>query len=512
MNAFVIIAYILGIGVVVFLGAFVIKKLIDKKSRQIIQDALAEAEIIKKDKILEAKEKFLQLKSEYDHYVSEKNKELLNQETRYKQKELQLNQKLEEINQKQKELQQQKEALAHQSELLAKKEQDLDKLHQQELEYLEKISGLSVEQAKAKMLEKIQSDIQAEVAIRTREIIEEAKLIANKEAQKIIIEAIQRTAVEHTIENTVSTIAIENDEIKGRIIGREGRNVRTFETVTGVEIIIDDTPEVIIISSFDPYQRELARRSLIKLIADGRIHPARIEEVVSKTRKELEQEILETGKKTLIDLGVHNVHHELVRLIGKMKFRTSYGQNLLQHSIEVAHLCAIMAAELKLNVKLAKRAGLLHDIGKVSDTDTDNPHAIIGMKLAEKYKEPPEIINAIGSHHEEIEMQTLIAPIVQACDAISGARPGARREVVESYISRIKELEAIPLELPGVQKTYAIQAGRELRVIVEADMVSDAEMAKISFDISKKIEEKLTYPGQIKVTVIRETRAISFAK
>lgn len=512
MNAFLIIASILVIGAVVLISTLVIKKLIEKKSRQIIQDAITEAEIIKKDKILEAKEKFLQLKSEYDQYVSEKNKELLNQEAKFKQKELQLNQKLEEINQKQKELQQQKEALAQQSELLAKKEQELDKLYKQELEYLEKLSGLSVEQAKAKLIEKIQSDIQAEVAIRTREIIEEAKLTANKEAQKIIIEAIQRTAVEHTIENTVSTISIENDEIKGRIIGREGRNIRTFEAVTGVEIIIDDTPEVIIISSFDPYQRELARRSLIKLIADGRIHPARIEEVVSKTKKELEQEILETGKKTLIDLGIHNVHHELVRLIGKMKFRTSYGQNLLQHSIEVAHLCAIMAAELKLNPKLAKRAGLLHDIGKVSDTDTDNPHAIIGMKLAEKYKEPPEVINAIGSHHEEIEMQSLIAPIVQACDAISGARPGARREVVESYISRIKELEAIPFELPGVQKTYAIQAGRELRVIVGADMVSDAEIAKLSYDISKKIEEKLTYPGQIKVTVIRETRAVSYAK
>lgn len=512
MNVLTILAFIVGIGFGIFIGTVIIRRIIEKRSRQIIQDAIAEAEMIKKDKLLEAKEKFLQLKSEHEQYVNKKNKELLNQETQLKQKEIHLQQRIEELQQKQKELQQQKEQLAQQSEHLARKEQEIEKLHRQELEQLEKIAGLTVEQAKAQLIEKIQSEVQAEVAVRTREIIEEARLTANKEAQKIIIEAIQRTAVDLTTENTVSTVSIENDEIKGRIIGREGRNIRALEQLTGVEIIIDDTPEIIIISSFDPYRRELARRVLKKLIADGRIHPGRIEDVVAKTEKELETEIIDTGKKTLIDLGIHNMHHELVRLIGKMKFRTSYGQNLLQHSIEVANLCSIMAAELKLNVKLAKRAGLLHDIGKVSETDTESPHAIAGMKLAEKFKEHPEVVNAIGSHHEEIEMQTLLAPIVQACDAISGSRPGARREVVESYITRLKELESIPFELPGVQKTYAIQAGRELRVIVGSDLVSDAEITKLSFDISKKIEERLTYPGQIKVTVIRETRAVSYAK
>lgn len=494
------------------LATTIMRKAIEKKSIHLLHDAEEKAEVIRKEKILQAKEKFLQLKSEHEKVINERNNNIAKAENRIKQREQQLSQKLEETQKKQKEVADLQVNLEQQKEILNKKQQDIDREHKLTIEKLEAISGVSAEEARAQLSEALKDEARAEAMVHINEIVEEAKLRANSDAKKIVIETIQRTAAEHAIENTVSVFNIENEEIKGRIIGREGRNIRALEALTGVEIIIDDSPDAIILSGFDPIRREIARLSLHKLVTDGRIHPARIEEVVAKTKKQIEQEIIETGKRTAIDLGIHNLHHELIRLIGKMRYRSSYGQNLLQHSREVANLCATMAAELGLNVKKAKRAGLLHDIGKVAENEAELPHAILGMKIAQQFKEQPDICNAIGAHHDEVEMESLIAPIVQVCDAISGARPGARREVVEAYIQRLNKLEELALTYPGVVKTYAIQAGRELRVIVGADKVSDEESNQISYDLSKKIQEEMTYPGQIKITVIRETRAISYAK
>jgi ribonuclease Y len=494
------------------LTATVLNRALERKRDALLKDAMEKAEVVKKEKILQAKEKFMQLKGEHEKFILEKNEELGRNENRFKQKEGTLNLKVEEFAKKQKEVITIKQNLAQQLEIISKKQSDLDKAMKVQVEKLEAISSLSAVEAKTQLIETLKEEAKTEAIVYMKDIIDEAKLTANTEAKKIIIETIQRTASEHAIENTVSVFNIESEEIKGRIIGREGRNIRTLESLTGVEIIIDDSPDAIILSGFDPVRREIARLALHKLVTDGRIHPARIEEVVAKTKKQIEQEIIETGKRISIDLGIHNMHHELVRMIGKMKYRSSYGQNLLQHSIEVSKLCATMAAELGLNPKMAKRAGLLHDIGKVPDTEPELPHAVLGMKLAEKFKEKAEIINAIGAHHDEIEMNNLISPIVQVCDAISGARPGARREVVEAYIERLKHLEDMALGYPGVVKTYAIQAGRELRVIVGADKVNDTEANQISFDLSKRIQSEMTYPGQIKITVIRETRAVSYAK
>jgi len=506
---------IVGISGVILGGVItgtILNKALERKRDNLLKEAMEKADVIKKDKILQAKEKFLQLKAEHEKYIHEKNDELAKNENRLKQKDNSLNQKLDEITKKQKELQTIRQNLTAQMEVVNRKQTDLEKAQKLQIEKLEQISSLSASEAKTQLIDNLKEEAKAEAIVHIKDIVDEAKITANTEAKKIILETIQRTATEHAVENTVSVFNIENEEIKGRIIGREGRNIRTLESLTGVEIIIDDSPDAIILSGFDPVRREIARLSLHKLVTDGRIHPARIEEVVAKTKKQLEQEIVETGKRISIDLGIHNMHHELIRMIGKMKYRSSYGQNLLQHSIEVAKLSATMAAELGLNPKKAKRAGLLHDIGKVPDNEPDLPHAILGMKMAEKFKEKPEIINAIGAHHDEIEMDNLISPIVQVCDAISGARPGARREVVEAYIERLKNLEELALSYPGVVKTYAIQAGRELRVIVGADKVSDVEANQLSFDLSKKIQNEMTYPGQIKITVIRETRAVSFAK
>ncbi len=507
-----ILAVVAGIVAGGLVTSTLLRKAIEKKSEHILKDAEEKAEMVRKDKNLQAKEKFLQLKTDYENSYQEKNKEILKNENRLKQKEATLSQKFEELQRKQKEVTVIKDNLNAQLELLNKKQTDLDKALKQQVEKLETISGMSGEEARQQLIEALKDEAKAEAMVHIKDIVEEAKLTANTEAKKIVIETIQRTAAEHAIENSVSVFNIESEEIKGRIIGREGRNIRTLEALTGIEIVIDDSPDAIILSGFDPVRREIARLSLHKLVTDGRIHPARIEEVVAKTRKQIEQEIIETGKRTAIDLGIHGLHPELIRLIGKMKYRSSYGQNLLQHSREVANLSAIMAAELGLNPKKAKRAGLLHDIGKVPDDEPELPHAVLGMKLAEKFKEKPDIANAIGAHHDEVEMQTLLAPIVQVCDAISGARPGARREVVESYIKRLKDLEDLALSYPGVSKTYAIQAGRELRVIVGADKMNDQETEQLSYDISKRIQDEMTYPGQIKITVIRETRAISYAK
>lgn len=494
------------------LTSTLLKKSIERKSEHIIKDAQAEAEVIKKDKILQAKEKFLQLKAEHEKLINEKNNVINLAENRIKQKETSLSQKMEEMQRKQKELNTLKENLSVQLEIVNKKQIDLEKAHKQQVEQLEAISGLSATEAKGQIIESLKAEAKSEALTFIKDSMEEAKMTANLEAKKIVIETIQRTATEHAVENSVSVFNIENDEMKGRIIGREGRNIRALEAATGIEIIVDDTPDAILLSGFDPVRREIARLSLHKLVTDGRIHPARIEEVVAKTKKQLEQEIIEIGKRTTIDLGIHGMHHELVRMIGKMKYRSSYGQNLLQHSKEVANLCSTMAAELGLNPKVAKRAGLLHDIGKVPDNEPDLPHAILGMKMAEKFKENIEICNAIGAHHDEVEMNSLISPIVQVCDAISGARPGARREVVEAYIKRLQDLEQLALSYNGVVKTYAIQAGRELRVIVGAEKVTDEEANSLAYDLSKKIQTEMTYPGQIKITVIRETRAVSYAK
>jgi len=489
-----------------------LRKTIEKKSETILKEAQEKAEVIKKDKILQAKEKFLQLKAEHEKVISERNSIIQKSESKIKQREATISQKFEDFQRKDKEIETIKGNLNNQLELLNKRQLDIDKAHKQQVEQLENISGLSAAEAKNQLIETLKEEAKSEAQVFVRDIVDEAKMSANQEAKKIVLETIQRTATENAIENSVSVFNIDNDEIKGRIIGREGRNIRTLEALTGIDIIIDDSPEAIILSGFDPVRREIARLSLHKLVSDGRIHPARIEEVVAKTKKQIEQEIIETGKRTVIDLGIHNMHHELIRMIGRMKYRSSYGQNLLLHSIEVANLCATMAAELGLNPKKAKRAGLLHDIGKVPDNEPDLPHAILGMKSAEKFKEKPEICNAIGSHHDEVEMESLIAPIVQVCDAISGARPGARREVAEAYIQRLNKLEELALNYPGVVKTYAIQAGRELRVIVGAEKVNDTEANQISYDLSRKIQDEMTYPGQIKITVIRETRAINFAK
>ncbi len=482
------------------------------KSRKIVSEAETEAEVIKKEKILQAKEKFLQLKAEHEKVINDKTNRITIAENRIKQKELTLSQKLEESQRKKNEADAIRENLTSQLELVEKKNEELSKLHRQQVDQLEAISGLSAEEAKNHLIESLREEAKTGAMSYINEILDEAKMTANKEAKRIVLQTIQRVATENAIENAVTVFHIESDEMKGRIIGREGRNIRALEAATGVEIIVDDTPEAIVLSAFDPIRREVARLALHQLVSDGRIHPARIEEMVEKTRKQVEDEILEVGKRTTIDLGIHGLHPELIRLVGKMKYRSSYGQNLLMHSREVANLCSIMAAELGLNPKLAKRAGLLHDIGKVPDEEPELPHAILGMKMAEKYKEKPEICNAIGAHHDETEMTTLIAPIVQVCDAISGARPGARREVVESYIKRLKELESLALQYPGVMKTYAIQAGRELRVIVGAEKVTDKEAENLSFEIAKKIQNEMTYPGQIKITVIRETRAVNYAK
>lgn len=482
------------------------------KREAIIKEAEAEAEVIKKDKILQAREKFLQLKAEHEKITNERNSRLGQAENKIKQKELALNQKFEEAQRSKKEADTIRESLSLQMEVVEKKHEELEKLHKQQVEQLEAISGITAEEAKSQLVESLKSEAKTEAMSYINEAIEEAKMTANKEAKRIVVQTIQRVATEVAVENSVTVFHIESDEIKGRIIGREGRNIRALEAATGVEIIVDDTPEAIILSAFDPVRREIARLSLHQLVTDGRIHPARIEEVVNKVQKQVEEEVIEVGKRTTIDLGIHGLHPELIRLIGKMKYRSSYGQNLLQHSREVANLCAIMASELGLNPKAAKRAGLLHDIGKVPDDEPELPHAILGMKLAEKFKEKPDICNAIGAHHDETEMTTLLAPIVQVCDAISGARPGARREVVESYIKRLKDLEALALSYPGVTKTYAIQAGRELRVIVGSEKVNDKDAETLSTDIAKKIQTEMTYPGQVKITVIRETRAISYAK
>ena len=486
------------------------EKLVEAKEK--MEEAKEKAEIIKKEKILQAKEKFLQLKGEHEKLITERNNRILISENRIRQKESSLSKKLEEAQRQQKESDVLKTNLNKQLEILDIKKADLDIMHKQQVEKLETISHLSADEAKVELVESLKDEAKSEAMVHIRDIMEEAKHTASQKAKKIVIETIQRTAAEHAIENTVTVFNIENDAIKGRIIGREGRNIRALEAMTGIEIIIDDSPDAILLSGFDPIRREIARLSLQKLISDGRIHPARIEEIVAKTKKEVDQEIIELGKRTVIDLGIHNMHHELIKLVGKMKYRSSYGQNLLAHSIEVANLSATMAAELGLNPKKAKRAGLLHDIGKIAENEAELPHALLGLKLAEKYREKPDVCNAIGAHHDEIEMETLIAPIIQVCDAISGARPGARREIVDAYIQRLKKLEDLALAYPGVVKTYAIQAGRELRVIVGAEQVSDEQTDKLSYELSRQIQEEMTYPGQIKITVIRETRAINYAK
>jgi ribonucrease Y len=483
-----------------------------KESENFLKEAEVKAEALKQQKILQAKEKFLQLKSEHDKAVHEKNNQLSQAENRIKQKENELSKKLEDINRKDKELENAKNQANHQVELYKSKLEEVEKGHRKQVEMLEKVSGMKAEDAKAQLVESIKAEAKTQAMSYIKDTMDEARINANKEAKRIIIQTIQRVATETAIENSISVFHIEGDETKGRIIGREGRNIRALEAATGVEIIVDDTPDAITLSCFDSIRREICRLALHQLVSDGRIHPARIEEVVEKTKKMLEEEIIETGKRTCIDLGIHGLHPELIRMVGRMKYRSSYGQNLLQHSREVANLCAIMASEMGLNPKIAKRAGLLHDIGKVPDEEPELPHAILGMKLAEKFKEKPEVCNAIGAHHDEIEMNTLYAPIIQVCDAISGARPGARREIAEQYIKRLKDLEAAALSYEGVDKTYAIQAGRELRVIVASEKVTDARAEQLAFEISQKIQTEMTYPGQVKVTVIRETRATSYAK
>ena len=491
---------------------FVMRVLMKSRYDAVIREAEKESEVMKQKKLLEVKEKFLHLKADLEKQVSARNSKIQSVEAKLKQRELNLNQRQEDLQRKNSEVDAVKENLAAQLELVDKKKQDLEKLHQREIEHLETLSGLSAEEAKERLIESLKDEAKSEATSYINEIMEEAKMTANKEAKKIVIQSIQRVATETAIENSITVFHIESDEIKGRIIGREGRNIRALEAATGIEIVVDDTPEAIVLSGFDPVRREIARLALHQLVQDGRIHPARIEEVVAKVRKQVEEEIIETGKRTTIDLGIHGLHPELIRIIGKMKYRSSYGQNLLQHARETANLCAVMASELGLNPKKAKRAGLLHDIGKVPDEEPELPHALLGMKLAEKYKEKPDICNAIGAHHDETEMTSLLAPIVQVCDAISGARPGARREIVEAYIKRLNDLEQLAMSYPGVTKTYAIQAGRELRVIVGADKIDDKQTESLSTEIAKKIQDEMTYPGQVKITVIRETRAVSFAK
>jgi ribonuclease Y len=496
----------------VFATWTVTNKTSNSKSKQIIEDAEKAAETIKRDKLLEVKEKFISLKADLEKQINARNAKIQSQEARLKHSEMILGQKQEELHKRRAEVETVRENMENQLEIIEKKKQEMDKVHKLEIERLEALSGLSADEAKERLALSLKEEAQTSAAAYINEVMEEAKMTANKEAKKIVIQTIQRVATETAIENAITVFHIDSDEIKGRIIGREGRNIRALEAATGIEIIVDDTPEAIILSGFDPVRREVARLALHQLVQDGRIHPARIEEIVNKVRKQVEEEIIETGKRTTIDLGIHGLHPELIRMIGRMKYRSSYGQNLLQHSRETANLCAIMASELGLNTKKAKRAGLLHDIGKVPDDEPELPHAILGMKLAEKYKEKADIVNAIGAHHDETEMTSLLAPIVQVCDAISGARPGARREIVEAYIKRLNDLEQLALSYPGVVKTYAIQAGRELRVIVGAEKITDIETESLSNEIAKKIQDEMTYPGQVKITVIRETRAVAFAK
>lgn len=482
------------------------------KYKEMVDAAAKEAEVLKEKKLLEVKEKFLNKKSDLEKEVQQRNMKIQQSENRLKQREISLNQRQEEIGRRKSEVELGQQRIDNEKKLLSVKQQELEKMQKQEQAKLEELSGLSADEAKSRLVESLKDQAKLDAASYINEIIDDAKLNANQQAKKVVIQTIQRVATEAAIENSVSVFHIENDEVKGRIIGREGRNIRALEAATGVEIVVDDTPEAIVISAFDPIRREVCRLALHQLVADGRIHPARIEEVVAKVKKQLENEVIETGKRTAIDLGIHGLHPELIRIIGKMKYRSSYGQNLLQHARETANLCAVMASELGLNPKKAKRAGLLHDIGKVPDEESELPHALYGAKIAEKYKEKPDICNAIGAHHDEEEMTTLLAPIVQVCDAISGARPGARREIVEAYIKRLNDLEAIAMSYPGVTKTYAIQAGRELRVIVGADKMNDDESLKLSDEIATKIQNEMTYPGQVKITVIRETRSVAYAK
>lgn len=503
----------------VIIGRVLLKKVFSSQEQKIneqanilVKEAELQAETIKKDKIIEAKEQILSLKTEFEDEVNRKKSQIIGNENRLKQKEQHLSKQIEQNRRKEDELDSAKENLTAQVEILNKRKSDLDRIKQEQVNALEKIANLSAEEAENQLIEALKDEAQTNASSYIKEIMEEAKMTASKQAKKVVIETIQRTATENAIENCVSIFNIESDDIKGKIIGREGRNIRALEAATGIEIIVDDTPEAIIISGFDPVRREIARLSLHRLVTDGRIHPARIEEVVEKTKKNIEEEIIEIGEKTIIDLGIHGLHPELIKLIGRMRFRSSYGQNLLQHSREVAKLCATMAAELGLNAKLAKRAGLLHDIGKVWYEEPEVPHALLGMDLAIKYKENKEVCNAIGAHHDEIEMTSMISPIIQACDAISGARPGARREIMESYMKRLKELEALAMDFDGVNKCFAIQAGRELRVMVDSDSVTDSVASQLSFDISQKIEKDMQYPGQIKVTVIREMRSVAYAK
>ena len=493
-------------------GYLIFRYVLKGKYKEMVDTATKEAEVIKEKKLLEVKEKFLNKKSELEKEVQQRNQHIQQSENKLKQREISLNQRQEELGRRKNDLDNQQQRIDNEKKLLTVKAEELEKMQQKEREMLEEVSGLSAEEAKNRLVESMKDEAKTAAASYINEIMDEAKLNANAQAKKIVIQTIQRVATETAVENSVSVFHIDNDEVKGRIIGREGRNIRALEAAAGVEIVVDDTPEAIVISGFDPVRRETCRLALHQLVSDGRIHPARIEEVVAKVKKQLDNEIIETGKRTAIDLGIHGLHPELIRIIGKMKYRSSYGQNLLQHARETANLCAVMAAELGLNPKKAKRAGLLHDIGKVPDEESELPHAIYGAKIAEKYKEKPDICNAIGAHHDEMEMQTLLAPIVQVCDAISGARPGARREIVEAYIKRLNDLEAIAMSYPGVTKTYAIQAGRELRVIVGADKMSDAETEALSGEIATKIQNEMTYPGQVKITVIRETRSVAYAK
>ncbi|MBL0055789.1 MAG: ribonuclease Y [Chitinophagaceae bacterium] len=484
----------------------------EQQAKKIIADGQLQAENLKKEKLLEAKEKFVQLKSDHDRDVMQRNQKITESENRIKQKEQSINQKDQNLDKQIKENEAIKETLNRQIEIVNIKRTELEKHQEEHIRRLEKVAGLSAEDAKAQLIESLKQEAQTKAIALQQEIIEDAKLKANKEARKIVIQTIQRTAAEQAIENAITVFNLESDEIKGSIIGREGRNIRAIEAATGVDLIVDDTPEAIVLSSFDPLRREIARLSLQRLVADGRIHPARIEEVVEKTKKQLDDQVMEIGERTAMELGVHGLHKELIRMVGRMRFRSSYGQNLLMHSRETANLCAIMAAELGMNPKLAKRAGLLHDIGKVPDEETELSHALLGAKLAEKYGENPAVVNAIGAHHDEMEMQYVISPIIQACDAISGARPGARREIMQQYIQRIKDLENLAMAYTGVEKAYAIQAGRELRVIVEADKVTDGDSDRLSFEIAQKIQTEMTFPGQIKVTVIREKRSVNVAR
>lgn len=507
------------IGLSLLFGSLISKRKLKKKEQDagekaklILKEAELQAENLKKDRIIEAKEKLLKMKQEFEEEANRKKNQILANEQKIKQRESQLSKELETIKRKEGEVDEERQSLAQQHELVKKRKEELDKFNAQKVAILENISKLTADQARDQLIESLKEEAQTRASSYIKDIMEQAKLSATKEAKKIVVETIQRTATEHAIENCVSVFNIESDDIKGKIIGREGRNIRALEAATGVEFIVDDTPEAIIISGFDPVRREIARLSLHRLVQDGRIHPARIEEIVAKTSKNIEDEVVEIGERTVIDLGIHGLHPELVKMIGRMRFRSSYGQNLLQHSREVANLCAIMATELGLNVKQAKRAGLLHDIGKVWPEELEKPHAIVGMELAQKFKEHPIVCNAIGAHHDEIEMTSILSPIVQACDAISGARPGARREVMEQYIKRLRELEQVGLSFDGVEKCYAIQAGRELRVIVDAEKASDERAGQLSFDISQKIERDMQYPGQIKVTVIREMRSVAYAK